>query len=48
MSVGAEVKPVTEAWYAITAKHSNMAALLISSDEEKGKVSGQRALTRDT
>jgi len=38
MSVGAEVKPVTEAWYAITAKHSNMAALLLSSDMEKGKV----------
>lgn len=39
ISVGTDAKAVGEAWNAITAKHgSKLCALLLSKDEEKGKV----------
>jgi alanyl-tRNA synthetase len=35
--VGIDVKVVTEAWNAITAAYPEMAAMIVSSDTEKGK-----------
>jgi hypothetical protein len=44
LSVGADAKAVAEAWNAVSAKHSNLAALFISSDADKGKVGGRISL----
>lgn len=38
IDVGLDPKALTEAWNAISSKHTSMAVLLISTDEQKGKV----------
>lgn len=42
VSVGLDVKAVTEAWNAISAKHAALAACLVSADAEKAKVGAKR------
>ncbi len=38
LEVGSDLKALNEAWYAISAKHPGLAAMLISVDAEKEKV----------
>jgi hypothetical protein len=47
LEVGSDLKALSEAWYAISAKHPGLAAMLISVDAEKDKVRGRRWLGRD-